>query len=154
MGPLRALFPLTTSAGAISVGLASQAFLSSRAHRSRALPPHPTPNTANAAIMCFGKPGTQNKRTQNGTSLAAPPRPTPGPPQTRAIPSKVPGITTELFASRVRERDLVGFLERQFGKGTWKVELQNDRYIVVAPRPLTAVSWLHMRRAFPACVRC
>lgn len=92
--------------------------------------------------MCLARP--RNKGTQQNVPL---------PPRTRSIPAEVAGFTIELFASRIRAGDLTSFLDKEFGKGTWAVHLQDDRYIVVAPRELTAVSWLRVREGLtlPAC---
>lgn len=49
-------------------------------------------------------------------------------------------MTTRLPASRIERRFLFTFLRETFPKGTWKISLRNDWYIIVAPRPLTPVS--------------
>ena len=48
----------------------------------------------------------------------------PPSPQTRSILPKVPGVTTELIASRIRDGDraiFMGTYTKKFGKGTWTV---------------------------------
>lgn len=79
---------------------------------------------------------------------ARPPASVPAKPRTPALaarspaPAKTPTaeVTTRLPASRIERRFLFTFLRETFPKGTWKISLRNDWYIIVAPRPLTPVS--------------